>query len=180
MSVDLFDFLPEFAEQRRVERAAPLIDALTCLRDEVPEALYAVVYLEYEHERDTRAPHAGNAWAYCLCKAGLRHERARHWWQPTDGGSRGWDRTPANLTTWAELAELVGEAPRRAEVRAWADSLEAPRWKTLLRPKELWPSPEHWHPSHIELDRERPDWDERIHAWRTVQSILTDAIEALS
>lgn len=176
--VDLFDFLPEIAAARQVERLQPLRDALTCLRDAVPEALEVVVLLGYRHEKDTRAARASGPWAYCVSRDGLRHEPRDEWSNPTDGGPRGWSRTPAHLTTWEELAALVGADPRRADLVAWAEGLTAPdRWRDLFRPHELWPNPEQWHPGYIEGDHERPGWGERITAWRTLQSILTTALE---
>lgn len=181
LDLDLFDFLPDVAAQRSYARNLPLTQALTCLRDAVPSALEVVSDLAYNRRTDDRSPSASGDWAYIVCRAGLRHEPRSHWSQPTDGGRAGWNRTPANLTTWSELAALLGDDPRRAELTAWTASLTAPdRWRDITRPRELWPNPEEWHPSTIEGDHTRPGWEARIHAWRTVQAILDDAIAALA
>ncbi len=181
LDVDLFDFIPEIAAQRRAERVRPLVDALTCLRDVVPEALDVVVHLRSPSATDTRKPSASGAWAYCVSHAGLRHEPEEQWWRPADGGSHGWDRTPANLTPWADFEDLIGADPRRAEVAAWAESLTArDAWRDRIRPYEFWPHPETWHPDRIAGDHARPGWEDRRAAWRTVLSILSDAIDRLA
>lgn len=178
---DLFDHLPEVADARRAAHARPLVDALTCLRDAVPEALEVLVHLGPTRTGDTRKPRASGAWAYCVSHAGLRHEPVDHWWMPTDGGRAGWDRTPAHLATWDQLCDLLADDPRRADVTAWASSLTAvDRWRDLTRPHELWPEPDRWHPSYIQADHDQPGWDQRLTAWRTVQSILTDTITTLT
>lgn len=161
---------------RDTERRRRLGDALTCLRDEVPDALQVVVGLAYWRERDNRSAHAGERWAYCVCRAGVLHEPADRWWRTEIDGRRGWDRLPAEITTWDELSEVFGDDPRRAEVAAWAGSLTAvDRWQDLSRPFELWTKPEQWHPDYIRCDHERPGWDQRIAAWRMVLAILDDA-----
>lgn len=173
--LDLFGEI-ETAETRRY------VDALTCLRDAVPEALQAVVELSWWRERDKRNPAAAGEWAYIVCRAGLRHEREDDWWRGAQlrGEQFGWNRTPADLTTWDELAGLVGDDPRRGAVVAWAESLTEPRWRDLTRPKQLWPQPEQWHPDHIANELKRPGWAERFDAWRTTLRILDDAITALA
>ncbi|GAA2238788.1 hypothetical protein GCM10010401_08840 [Rarobacter faecitabidus] len=180
IEIDLFDFVPEIAAERHEARNRPLRAAVECLRDSIPEALELVLYLENRSGRDSRAPRSSGNWAYAVGDAGLRHESWEHWARPTDGGKSGWNRTPKNLTTWAQLRDVLGDDPRRNDLTEWADSLPEPKWKDLYRPHELWPHPETWHPSYIEGDRSRPGWAQRITAWRTCQVMLSDAMEALT
>jgi hypothetical protein len=166
---NLLDFLPEVV----AERADRDADALVCLRDEVPQALEAVVHLAWWRQIDeTGFRNSSGRYLYLVCRAGIRYERKGE----GNDGDRG---RPARLLAWDELAAMVGGDPRRAEVAAWVDSLPEPRWSVLTRPHELWPQPEQWHPSYIENDHARPGWPARIAAWTTVQAILTDAIGRL-
>lgn len=152
-----------------------LVEALICLRDAVPDAMYVVVHLAPWWKREDRGPRASGDWAYSIRNTGFRLERRDEW---SAGG--GWSRTPVHSVTWAELAELVGNDPRRAAIVDWFGGLTEPdRWRDIDRPHELWPNPETWHPDYIEGDHERPGWDERLAAWRQLQAILTDAAEAV-
>lgn len=173
--LDLFAPADVPADARR------LVDGLTCLRDAVPEAMDVVLLLEYGRPIDERSIGASGEWAYSIRREGMRYEHKRTWWDEprSQGKPHGWSRTPAHRITWAELADLLGGDPRRAELIAWADSLGELAWKERTRPHELWPNPGHWHPSYIKHDHEHPGWDRRIAAWRTLQAILTDAIARL-
>lgn len=168
LQLDLFGAI-ETAE------TAHVIDALTCLRDSVPTAL-AVVIGRGKPRVDHRAPAAGGNWAYCVSAAGFRFEDAAAWWKGSPGEASGWDRTPANLITWADLDALLAADPRRAEIAAWADALPFPSWKPMSRPFELWPHPEQWNPDYIAGDRADPGWLARRHAWSLTLALLTDAI----
>ena len=156
-------------------------DALSCLRDVVPTALENIVELAYRNPTDTRSPCASGDWAYCVCRAGLRFENAGEWWSGAHsrGETWGWDRTPAQLVAWQELAALVGDDPRRTEIAAWMNSLPMPRWRLLHRPFELYPEPGGWHPSYIEGDHRHEQWPARRHAWQLVLDLLGDAIRAV-
>lgn len=180
--LDLFGAV-EAAEQKHVTaRQNRFRDALVCLRDVVPTALEIVVELAYQSPTDTRSPCASGEWAYCVCRAGLRFEDAREWW--TGARERdetwGWDRTPAQLLPWHELAVLVGDDPRRAEIAAWMNSLPMPRWKLLYRPFELYPDPDRWHPGYIQGDHVHEQWPARRRAWQLTLDVLNDAIEAVA
>jgi hypothetical protein len=157
-----------FAPAARTRR---LVDGLTCLRDSMPSAMYVVIHLADWRPREERGPGFSGDWAYAIRRDGLRIEHANDW--------RGWDHTPAHRITWAELAEQLAGDPRRAELIAWSASLPEPAWQDLARPHELWPEPEKWHPHYIEGDHERPGWDQRLTAWRTLQAILSDAMARL-
>jgi hypothetical protein len=159
-----------------------LSDALVCLRDSVPTALEVVAWLRYGDTHDTRDAHLGGGWAYCVCAAGLRFETEHAWGTGArERGERyGFSRTPDRLVTWVELTALFGDDPRRSEIAVWADSLPLPRWKQLMRPHELWPNPESWHPSYITNDHKDPHWPGRWHAWGLVLAVLNDAIERVT
>jgi hypothetical protein len=179
--LDLFGAVESAQRQRDLAERQRLVGALTCLRDSVPEALESVATLAYQRDTDTRAPHASGRWAYCVCRAGLRYEDRDEWGTGARlrGERYGWDRTPARLVTWAELTALVGQEPRRAEIRAWVDSLPEPRWRPLMRPHELWPDPGGWHVSYLCHDHVDAGWTGRLHAWRLVLDLLGDAIDAV-
>lgn len=170
--LDLFDEVVSGEQQHRV-------DALTCLRDEVPEALEVVTELRYRRAQDTRSPRCGSRWAYCVCRAGLRFEAESEWWSGARdrGETWGWNRTPAHLITWGELGDLVGADPRRDEITAWVDSLPQPRWQLLVRPHELWPNPDQWNLSYLCRDHVDLQWTNRRHAWQLVIDLLNDAID---
>ncbi|WP_027946575.1 hypothetical protein [Amycolatopsis taiwanensis] len=155
------------------------VDVLTCLRDAMPDALQIIVELRRWQREDTHAPHANGDWAYCVSHAGLRYEAASEWWAGARerGETWGWSRTPANLITWDELAALVGDDPRRAEITAWVETLPEPRWRKLMRPHELWPQPKGWHIGYFCRDHVDTHWTGRRRAWRLVLDLLTDAIE---
>jgi len=157
-------------------------DALTCLRDAVPEALEVVVDLAYRWPKDTRDPRASRPWAYCVCRAGLRFEATDEWWSGAyvRGETWGWNRAPAQLVTWAELSALVGQDPRRAELATWAADLPDPRWRLLTRPFELYPNPGGWHPGYIRGDHEHELWQARRRAWQLVLDLLNDAIDTIA
>lgn len=151
-----------------------LIDGLTCLRDVVPEALEVVVHLADWQSYHGSSASRSEQWWYSIRRDGLHfeglHERPH----------KGWPQTLARRITWREIAEHVGDDPRRPGLVAWAESLTAPdRWKDLIRPHELWPAPGEWHPSYITGDHERLGWRERIAAWRDLLDIYTDAIAPL-
>lgn len=171
VQLDLFGHV-EAAEQAAIEDSRrQVVAALTCLRDSVPMALEVVVHLKRHQDRDDRKPGKSGDWAFIVSHAGLRYEDVNTW--------GGWDSRPRNLFTWDRLADAIEQDPRRAEVIQWARSLTVvDRWRDLYRPYELWVDPHTWHPSYIEGDHQRPGWDERIHAWRTTQAILSDAIDA--
>lgn len=144
------------------------VDAMTCLRDAVPGALRTVLGDLVFHRGEVAAGMSG-AWAYAVRQDGFYFEGVDTW--------GGWYARPRYMITWAELDALVGADPRLAEVEAWAAQQREPGlWRNLSRPYELWPDPDDWHPSYITGDHERPGWDERIAAWRTVLTILDDAI----
>lgn len=156
-----------------------LVGGLVCLRDVVPDAMEVVVHLAPWWSRERRGPGASGDWAYSLRNAGLRFELADEWWRGARerGEAWGWDRTPANLITWAELAALLVADSRRAALVDWVHGLAVPDpWWDLIRPHELWPRPQTWHPDYITGDHERPGWGARLAAWRDLQLLLTDAI----
>ncbi|GAB4590144.1 hypothetical protein [Nocardia sp. IFM 10818] len=164
------------SEQRR------FTEGLTCLRDAVPDTLLALAVLRFHRRVDTRAPHASGDWAYCLCRAGLRFERAGEWWSGARarGEVWGWNRTPAHLLTWDELTALVEHDPRRADLVAWATSLPDPHRRLLHRPYALWPNPDHWHPDYLRGEERHPLWAERRHAWQLALDMLTTAITTVT
>lgn len=172
MQLDLFGTVLS-AEQQRHR------DALVCLRDSMPDALEVVVDLRRTDPHDTRSPRAGGEWAYCVSRAGVRVERADEWWAGVDGGPSGWDRTPRHLVSWAELSDLIGADPRRAEVAAWVDTLPELRWRLLMRPHELWPNPGGWHIRYFCHDHVHEQWTARRRAWQLVLDLLDDAIATL-
>lgn len=176
VQLDLFGEV-EATEHRRRR------DALTCLRDAVPEALEVVVDLRFTQSHDRRNPSACGDWAYCVCRAGLRVEAADDWWRGARerGEAWGWNRTPVHLVTWAELTGVIGQDPRRAEIARWVAGLpDVPdRWRWLTRPHELWPDPGGWHTSRLCRDHVDAQWPGRRHAWQLVLDLLTDAIGPL-
>lgn len=147
------------------------VDALTCLRDAVPEALQVVVELRNWHT-DSRARCRSGDWAYCVSDAGLRFEHVTDQHVDTEG----WNPTPAHLLPWGELTALIGDDPRRTDITAWVESLPEPRWRQLHRPHELWPDPGDWHTGYLCRDHLDPHWPGRRHAWQLVLDLLTDAI----
>lgn len=175
LELDLFAAVMPPAQQRQV-------DALTCLRDSMSDALEVVANLRYNQPDDSRAPRLSGNWAFCVSRPGLRFENADEWW--SGGGrrreSRGWNRTPANLVTWDELRTWIGHDPRRAEISAWTESLPAPRWKLLMRPHELWPDPEGWHTGYFCRDHVHEQWPARRRAWGLTLTLLNDAIDQVS
>jgi len=173
IQLDLFGQVFDTERQRH-------LDALTCLRDVMDEALEVVANLHYQSSTDTRNARARGPWAWCVCRAGLRFEATAEWWAGAQarGERYGWDRTPAQLVTWDELTALVGSHPRRAEVVAWVESLPMPRWRQLMRPHELGPDPESGHVSHLCHDHVDQHWPGRRHAWQLVLDLLGDAIAA--
>lgn len=164
------DLLTDDPEVRRIE-VRRLADGLTVLRDVVPEAMSVVLHLSDWHHTEDGGFSLSGDWVYTIRRPGLRFEN-RH---------TGWSGRVSEMRclTWPELADLLGEDPRRAEIVAWSKSLNEPAWQQRMRPHELWPNPEHWHPSSITGDHERPGWPERIAAWRALQAMCTDAITAL-
>lgn len=172
--LDLFGAVISAERQRHV-------DALTCLRDAVSDALQVVAELRYPRPHDNHSVRASGDWAFCVCRAGLRFESAAEWWSGarSRGETWGWDRTPAHLVTWDELTALVGHDPRRAEVVAWSESLPIPRWKLLTRPHELWPNPGSWHLSYLCHDHVHKQWTVRRRAWQLVLDLLSDAIDGV-
>ncbi|TDD31665.1 hypothetical protein E1287_25735 [Actinomadura sp. KC06] len=160
-----------FAGDPEVRR---LVDGLTVLRDVVPEALEAAVYLGEWRSRGGLSVGKSGPWWYGIRRGGLQFEalgERRH---------SGWPHKLTRSITWEELAGLLGDDPRRQGLIAWAESLTAlDAWRDLMRPHELWPMPGEWHPSYITGDHERPGWPERIAAWTTLQAMCTDTITAL-
>lgn len=170
--LDLFDTIIVSPE------AQHRIDALTCLRDAVSDALEIVVALHHTQPNDTRSPRQSGDWAFCSTRAGFRFEHVSEWWAGAmrRRESSGFARTPRRLATWDELAAWLGGDPRRAEVAAWVDSLPEPRWRLLMRPHELWPEPGGWHTSYFCRDHVHQEWPARWHAWQLVLALLGDAI----
>jgi hypothetical protein len=171
----LFDVvLPADRQRRR--------DALVCLRDVMSDALEVVVELRNPRAQDSRSPLAAGDWAFCVTNAGLRFEAATEWWHGAyeRGETWGWSRTPAQLVTWAELTELIGHDPRRAEVASWVASLPQPRWRPLVRPKEMGPDPGGWHISYLCHDHVDEHWPARRRAWQLVLDLLNDAISRIT
>lgn len=154
------------------DRTRRLVDGLTCLRDVVPEALEVVVHLADWHPNDKSGVSRCGPWWYTIRRDGLHFEGLNE-----NPRRRTWPNTLTHRVTWREFAEHLADDPRRPPIRRWARSLPEPNWKELIRPYELWPGP--WRPDYITGDHERPGWDQRITAWRTVQAILTDAITRL-
>ncbi|NUT46740.1 MAG: hypothetical protein HOV94_05380 [Saccharothrix sp.] len=177
IQLDLFEDVETIRRRR-------LLDALTCLRDVVPTTLEILVDLDRDHsvDTDTRQPHAAGEWANCVGRDGVRVESRHEWWtlaQARRGEPWGWDRTPAHLTTWAQLRALIGDDPRRAELAAWVASLpEHGRWQWTHRPHELGPGAAGMHHSHIDADHRDPLWQRRLAAWVTTLDIVDDAIRA--
>lgn len=175
VQLDLFGEVVSAEQQRR-------LDALTCLRDAMPDALAIVAVLSHRGGADSRSPRQSGAWAYCVSQDGLRTESVHEWWKAAQarGEQWGWARTPAHLTTWDELHALISHDPRRAQVAAWMETLPVTgRWRWLTRPHELWPDADTWHPDHIERDHADPLWSARLNAWQLVLALLTDAIHVL-
>lgn len=174
LQLDLFGQVLSREQQRRH-------DALVCLRDAVSDALEVVAELRYPPGmRDVRSPKKSGPWAWCVSRAGLRVEDVPTWWAGTPGTASGWDRTPAHLTTWAELTGLLGADPRRAEIAAWIASLPQPRWRLTMRPHELWPEPGGWHTSYLCRDHVDAQWPARRRCWQLLHDLLTDAVTAVA
>lgn len=147
-------------------------EALTCLRDSLPTALHAVTALtNWTGRSGGHNPGMAGDWAYAIDDPGIRYEHVSTW-----GPAGGWSRTPAHLLTWDQLAALVTPDPRHADLVAWAQPDAEGLRPPLHRPYELWPDPEGWHPSYIEGDRADPEWPARLHAWTTLQQLLTEAM----
>lgn len=172
IQLDLFGEVLAAEQHARTADLQRRIDGLTCLRDNVPDAMEAVLLLGYHHSHDNRSVCFGGDWAYLLCQAGLRFESGTTW--------KGWDHQPAHLLTWNELTTLIGADPRRTELAAWADTVPQPRWRHTHRPFEFWPHPEQWHPGYIQKDHADPQWPAREHAWNLLQQLLTDTITSLT
>lgn len=170
--LDLFGEVVSAEQQRR-------LDALVCLRDSMPETLELVVELQRHSGQGSRTVRAGGDWAYCVSPEGLRVEAVSDWWTGAyeRGETWGWRRMPAHLIPWDELATLIGQDPRRAEIAAWAESLPYPRWPQLMRPHELWPDPDQWHRSYFCKDHLDRQWPARRHAWQLVLDLLNGAID---
>lgn len=162
VQLDLFAGDPEIRRQ---------VDGLIVLRDVVPEALEAVLHLADWHPVEHGGFSLSGDWVYTIRRRGLRFERRTARWSGRAAELR--------CLTWPELAGLLGDDPRRAEICAWSQSLVEPAWKERMRPFELWPDPGGWHPSYIIGDHERPGWLERLAAWRALQAMCTDAITLL-
>lgn len=162
-------------------RTRRMVDGLTCLRDSVPDAMYVMIHLAYWLPADVRRIGASGNWAYSIRRDGLRFEHEDDWWRAarSRGERYGWDRTPVHRITWAELAEQVGDDPRRAQLLAWSQSLTEPAWQERTRPHELWPNPDQWNADYITNDHKHPGWTRRRAAWSTLQAILTSAIAQL-
>jgi hypothetical protein len=169
MTLEQLDLFGATIDARR------LVDGLTCLRDVMPQAMEAAVHLANWRPYDDRSVGRSDTWWYAIRPDGLHFEAL------TETCPRSsWPTKLARRVTWGEIAELVGDDPRRTGLTAWAESLTIPdAWRDLIRPFELWPHPEDWHPGHIAGDHRRPGWPERITAWRDLLEILTDAITRL-
>lgn len=164
-------------------RRGRLVDALTCLRDSMSTSLDVVVVLDAPRGAvDSRQPQMAGDWAYCVSRDGVRVESRHEWWtvaRTRHGEPWGWNRTPANLTTWPELRALIGDDPRRAQLAAWVASLPVSgRWRWTSRPHELTPGADGTHHSHIDHDRADPLWPGRLAAWRLLFDLLDHAIHA--
>lgn len=165
VQLDLFGGDPEVCRR---------VDGLTCLRDVVPEALEAVVHLREWRSRAGSGVGKSGAWWYGIRRDGLHFARLGEL-----SAGTGWPHKLPRRIIWDELAGLFGDDPRRADLCAWSESLTEPAWKERLRPHELWPDPEGWHPSYITGDHAHPGWPERIAAWTALQAMCTDAITRL-
>lgn len=172
LQLDLFGEV-EAAEQAATDRAhRRQIDALTCLRDVVPEALEVLVHLDYWRLKDDcGGPGNSGEWSYRIRKAGM--DFVRH------GTAGGWDRG-RDLITWDELRALLVDHPLRDQVVTWSESLTHPdAWRDRGRPFELWPHPERWHSDYIRGDHARAGWEDRRHTWGVVQTIYASTITRL-
>ncbi|MGP4027227.1 hypothetical protein [Actinomadura sp. 3N407] len=164
VQLDLFGGDPEVCRR---------VGGLTALRDVVPEALEAVVHLREWRSRAGLNVSRSGAWWYGIRQDGLHFERVG------ERSGRGWPHKLTSRLAWDELAGLIGADPRRPAIVSWSGSLAEPAWRERMRPHELWPDPEGWHPSYITGDHAHPGWPERIAAWRAVQAMCTDAITKL-
>lgn len=173
VQLDLFGQVEATEQAAAADSVRRQIDALTCLRDSVPDALHVLVHLDYWRRADDRGcPGNSGEWAYRIGRAGMDFVRK--------GTAGGWDRGRA-LIAWDELRDLLAGHPLRGQVVAWSESLTHPdAWRDRGRPFELWPHPETWHPSYIEGDHTRAGWDDRRHAWAVTQLIYTSAIDRLA
>lgn len=145
--------------------AGRLVDALTCIRDAVPEAMDMLIHLTHGRARDERGIGMSGDWAYSVRRNGFHY---------------GWNRTLTAHATWQELDSLLGNHPLRPRVLAWAAGLPDPSWRDRIRPHELWPNPGQWNPGYITNDHERPGWAQRIAAWADLQTICTTTIADLA
>jgi hypothetical protein len=170
----------DLAPQQPSARQQLRRDALLCLRDAIPEALQLVVELRNPDRVDHRSPRASGDWAYCTPNAGLRVEDRSVWWAGAPGQPRGWDRIPAGLVTWDQLAALIGDDPRRTEVSAWAATVPDPRWRVLQRPFELWPDAGGWNLRYFCRDHVNQHWAGRRRAWQLVLELLGDAADRIT
>lgn len=172
-----------FGEVQATERKR-LHDTLTCLRHAIPDALTVVAELRNWNPSDSRSPRKTGPWAYCISDAGLRVEHEDTWGISAyhRGEPWGWHRTPAHLTTWDELTDLIGHDPRRAEIVAWVKSLHNPSWWVLSCPNEMSTDYTDGRISQQRsmcTDHINEHWPARRHAWQLVHDLLDDAINNL-
>lgn len=164
--LDLFGevLAAEYAtEQADTER---LTTGLRVLSDEHPRSLELLIGARTPDTGHVKAG-KGHRYAYRVKQHAFLFEPIETW--------GGWDAAPRHQITWDELDELLAGDPRIDELRVWTEMLTAPdAWRDLGRPHELWADPR-WHPSYIDNDHARPGWEQRLTAWHTVFSILTDA-----
>lgn len=160
--LSIFDFLD--GETNGADRDDQLRFAavLTCIRDATSDALRFVVDLWAPPDRSWSM---SGEWAWKWSGKAITVRVRRQGVEELS-------------ITWDEFAELVQDHPDRRAVLDWEQSLEMPKWRSLMRPIELSPYAGDSLPSAIEQDHAEPGWDERLKAWQQVQAILTDAISA--
>lgn len=158
--LDLFDFIDGETRGTGAQDQLRFATVLTCMRDAMPNAMRFMIDLWAPPDK---AWHGSGEWSY--------------WWTAEKVVAYPRRRGEEEQSiTWEEFAELVADHPDRQTILDWEQSLKMPNWKDLYRPEELSPYAGDRHPNAIELDHDRPGWDNRLKAWKTLQAILTDAI----
>lgn len=158
--LDLFDFIEGETSGAGGQDQLRFATVLTCMRDAMPNAMEFFVNLTAKPDRQW---HGSGEWSY--------------WWSAVKivayPRRRGEEE---QAITWEELADLVRDHPDRQAVLDWEQSLDVPKWWNLGRPIELSPYGGDDSQTGIQADHDQPGWEERLKAWKTLQSILTDAI----
>lgn len=175
MQLDLFGEVLAAEEAEVQAERARLRDCLTMLAQANPRSVEVLWHLRYWPEHARRDIGSSGDWAYSLRTTGLHFEHVDTW--------PGWDTTPRQVVTWAELEELLTAVPGRVEVITWARSVTQTHgvlaWRQLYRPYELWPHPQRWHPDYLDSDRQAAGWPERHQAWSATVQILGSVAETL-